>query len=103
MCRPGFQEVSILPPTSRRAQVLRPFSIVFTSWRSTLDILGDMLSQRGIASLRIDGRVNSVDRTAILSEFHEDPKVPVLLLTIGSGAVGYDAYPNMPLAFHILW
>jgi SWI/SNF-related matrix-associated actin-dependent regulator of chromatin subfamily A3 len=47
-----------------------------------------LLSQKDIPFLRIDGTVASTDRTAILSQFDTDPTIPVLLLTIDSGAVG---------------
>ncbi|KAH8706297.1 SNF2 family N-terminal domain-containing protein [Ilyonectria robusta] len=63
-------------------------SVVFSSWRLTLDILDRMLSQRGISSLRIDGRVKPEDRTAIISRFREDMGASALLMTIDSGAVG---------------
>ncbi|KAK4162973.1 SNF2 family N-terminal domain-containing protein [Cladorrhinum sp. PSN259] len=63
-------------------------NLVFTSWRTTLNLLGMLLSQKGIPFLRIDGTVASTNRTAILSQFNTDPTIPVLLLTIDSGAVG---------------
>ncbi|KAH7165443.1 SNF2 family N-terminal domain-containing protein [Dactylonectria macrodidyma] len=63
-------------------------SVVFSSWRLTLDTLDKMLLERGITSLKIDGRVKPADRTAILSKFREDPGASVLLMTIDSGAVG---------------
>ncbi|KAK6526013.1 hypothetical protein TWF281_011054 [Arthrobotrys megalospora] len=63
-------------------------SIVFTSWRSTLDLLCDMLSKVGISFLRIDGRINSVNRSSIVKEFHEETSISVLLMTIDSCAVG---------------
>ncbi|KAF2684141.1 hypothetical protein K458DRAFT_38039 [Lentithecium fluviatile CBS 122367] len=63
-------------------------SLVFTSWRLTLDILGQMLTNRGIPFLRIDGRVKMSDRLDILSKFRGDPSTPVLLMSIETGAVG---------------
>lgn len=63
-------------------------SLVFTSWRSTLDILVNMLTDRGIPCLRIDGRVSFSDRLEILSKFRGDPNTPVLLMSIETGAVG---------------
>ncbi|KAK4163148.1 SNF2 family N-terminal domain-containing protein [Cladorrhinum sp. PSN259] len=63
-------------------------SVVFTSWRATLDLLSTVLVQRNIPYLRIDGTVDSTERTAILSQFNNDPAIPVLLLTIDSGAIG---------------
>ncbi|KAK4229192.1 P-loop containing nucleoside triphosphate hydrolase protein [Podospora fimiseda] len=62
-------------------------SIVFTSWR-TLNLLGMLLTEKGITFLRIDGQVPSIDRTAILSQFNTDPAIPVIIFTVDSGAVG---------------
>ncbi|KAH0537128.1 hypothetical protein FGG08_006061, partial [Glutinoglossum americanum] len=63
-------------------------SIVFTSWRSTLDILTRMLCTRGVPSLRIDGRVPFADRSVVLSKFRDDPTITVLLMSIDTGAIG---------------
>ncbi|KAI8652051.1 hypothetical protein NCS56_01421900 [Fusarium sp. Ph1] len=65
-------------------------NIVFTAWRSTLDLLERMLARHGIQCRRIDGRVSISDRTQRLSEFQFDPdnNIPVLLLSIETGAVG---------------
>ncbi|KAL6355458.1 hypothetical protein LRP88_11048 [Fusarium phalaenopsidis] len=66
---------------------IQPF---FTAWRSTLDLLERMLARHGIQCRRIDGRVSISDRTQRLSEFQFDPdnNIPVLLLSIETGAVG---------------
>ncbi|KAK6507853.1 hypothetical protein TWF481_006275 [Arthrobotrys musiformis] len=63
-------------------------SIVFTSWRSTLDILGRMLSDIGIDYLRVDGSTNPLHRSSIVNRFQEDPSITVLIMTINSCAVG---------------
>ncbi|KAM6511298.1 hypothetical protein FALCPG4_016300 [Fusarium falciforme] len=65
-------------------------NIVFTAWRSTLDLLERMLTENGTQCRRIDGRVSVSDRTERLSEFQFDPenRIPVLLLSIETGAVG---------------
>ncbi|KAK3687177.1 P-loop containing nucleoside triphosphate hydrolase protein [Podospora appendiculata] len=61
-------------------------SIVFTSWRTTLDILAKMLTSSGITPLQIDGRVPFAKRTPILSEFSNNPAARVLLMSIDTGA-----------------
>jgi SWI/SNF-related matrix-associated actin-dependent regulator of chromatin subfamily A3 len=76
---------------------------VFTSWRSTLDILANMLTDRGIPCLRIDGRVSFSDRLEILSKFREDPNTPVLLMSIETGAVGYGSRPMLTTASLTNW
>ncbi|KAI8711490.1 hypothetical protein NCS52_01412700 [Fusarium sp. LHS14.1] len=65
-------------------------NIVFTAWRSTLDLLERMLTENGIQYRRIDGRVSISERTERLKEFQFDPQnsIPVLLLSIETGAVG---------------
>jgi SNF2 family DNA or RNA helicase len=50
-----------------------------------------MLADRGIPRLRIDGRVSYSDRLEILSEFRDNPNIPVLLISIETGAVGYGS------------
>ena len=70
-------------------------SLVFTSWRSTLDILAHLLTDRGIPWLRIDGQVSFSDRSEILSKFSRDSNIPILLISIGTGAVGYDSQPML--------
>ncbi|QYS97699.1 hypothetical protein H0G86_004920 [Trichoderma simmonsii] len=63
-------------------------SIVFTSWRDTIDILGAMLADRGVLFAKIDGRTSLTERTMNIAEFQHSPKISVLLMTINSGAVG---------------
>ncbi|KAL6690984.1 SNF2 family N-terminal domain-containing protein [Trichoderma pleuroticola] len=63
-------------------------SIIFTSWRDTIDILGALLTERGVLFSRIDGRTSPTERTVKVSEFQHNPKILVLLMTINSGAVG---------------
>jgi len=52
-----------------------------------------MLSARNIPSLQIDGRIPFTGRSMILSKFRDDPTIPVLLMSIDTGAVGYDDHP----------
>ncbi|KAJ4247611.1 hypothetical protein NW757_008764 [Fusarium falciforme] len=67
----------------------RDKALFFTAWRSTLDLLERMLTENGIQCRRIDGRVSISDRTERLSEFQFNPdnRIPVLLLSIETGAV----------------
>jgi superfamily II DNA/RNA helicase len=63
-------------------------SLVFSSWRLTLDFLARLLSQRGIPFLQIDGRNGGADRQKKLTAFREDASIPVLLMSIDVGSVG---------------
>ncbi|KAL7814678.1 SNF2 family N-terminal domain-containing protein [Trichoderma aethiopicum] len=62
--------------------------VVFSSWRTTLEIIELGLKQTGIPCLRFDGKVAQKDRHAVVERFRKDPTIRVLLLTISCGAVG---------------
>lgn len=51
-----------------------------------------MLTSQNIRHHRIDGTVGLLDRQQRLSEYQYDPdiNIPVLLLSIETGAVGYE-------------
>ena len=63
-------------------------SIVFSTWRLTLNVAEAGLEQAGIQCLRYDGKVPQRDRHSILERFKTDPMKRVLLLTLSCGAVG---------------
>ncbi len=63
---------------------------MFSMWTSTLDLLENLLRTRNIQTLRIDGQVTNRNRTEILSEFGESRTARVLLMSIGTGAVGLN-------------
>lgn len=65
-----------------------PKSIVFSTWRLTLDIIEAGLNQAGIRSVRFDGKVSQPQRQPVLNEFKSNPEVRVILLTLQCGAVG---------------
>ncbi|KAL7799056.1 SNF2 family N-terminal domain-containing protein [Trichoderma ceciliae] len=62
--------------------------IVFSSWRTTLEIIEVGLKQACIPCLRFDGKVAQKDRHAVIKQFRKDPTVRVLLVTLSCGAVG---------------
>ncbi|KAH7163472.1 SNF2 family N-terminal domain-containing protein [Dactylonectria estremocensis] len=63
-------------------------NIVFSNWRTTLDVLEAGLNKASIETLRFDGKVPQKDRQSVLDRFRNDPNVRVLLLTLSCGAVG---------------
>jgi len=63
-------------------------SLIFSSWVATLNQLQHHLTLRGIPSLRIDGTVSHPARLQILSSFQHAGAIPVLLMTVQTGAVG---------------
>ncbi|KAI0099456.1 P-loop containing nucleoside triphosphate hydrolase protein [Daldinia grandis] len=70
-------------------------SIVFSYWTSTLGILRWLFEEAGISCRQVDGKVGLVEISTRLRAFKEDPQVHVLLMSIGTGAVGLNlAVPN---------
>lgn len=66
-------------------------SIVFSGWKKSLDIAAILLDHDGIDYSRIDGSVPNPERLRVLENFNCNPGMKVLLMTIGTGAVGYGA------------
>lgn len=54
----------------------------------SLDLVGTMLQHHDIPYLRIDGSVSGAERQHALRDFDSVSKRAVLLMTIGTGAVG---------------
>ena len=71
-------------------------SIVFSYWKKTLDLLELMVENAGIRYVRIDGAITTTERNRIIKQFQEDPGTQVLLMTTGTGAVGYKDSPSPP-------
>ncbi|KAI1273078.1 SNF2 family N-terminal domain-containing protein [Xylaria sp. FL0933] len=63
-------------------------SIVFSTWRMTLDVVEQGLEKANIKHLRFDGKVPQKERKGIIDGFRKDPAVKVLLLTLTCGVVG---------------
>jgi SWI/SNF-related matrix-associated actin-dependent regulator of chromatin subfamily A3 len=55
---------------------------------------------RGIVYSRIDGTVGASERSRIIDDFQHNPETAVLLMTIGTGAVGYGRFASVPTEFH---
>ncbi|KFA52196.1 hypothetical protein S40293_00600 [Stachybotrys chartarum IBT 40293] len=65
-------------------------SLVFSFWTRSLDLIGKMFDEKGIVFGRVDGQVKPSQRKSILKDFLENPTTRVLLMTIGTGAVGLN-------------
>ncbi|KAI0188848.1 P-loop containing nucleoside triphosphate hydrolase protein [Astrocystis sublimbata] len=65
-------------------------SIVFSFWTSTLDHLAKLIRHANITYRQIDGRTSPADRSRALKAFKEDAEVHVLLMSIGTGALGLN-------------
>jgi SWI/SNF-related matrix-associated actin-dependent regulator of chromatin subfamily A3 len=67
---------------------LTAFSIVFSFWKTTLDIVDEMFDANGMAYCRIHGQIPANKRSKTLTEFEKSDSVRILLITLGTGAVG---------------
>ena len=63
-------------------------SVIFSTWRMTLDVVEAGLKQALIPSHRFDGKVPQKDRQGVIERFRKDSSIRVLLLTLSCGAVG---------------
>ncbi|KHE85606.1 hypothetical protein GE21DRAFT_3720, partial [Neurospora crassa] len=62
--------------------------LIFSAWTSSLRYLAQLMQQAGIPHAQIDGRTSNAERLRHIKAFQEDSQVPVLLMSIGTGAVG---------------
>ncbi|KAJ4203090.1 hypothetical protein NW759_015198 [Fusarium solani] len=63
-------------------------SIVFSTWRLTLDMVEAGLEKALISCVRFDGKVPQNERQEIVERFRTNPSVRVMLLTLSCGAAG---------------
>lgn len=84
----------LYPPISQHklslsdSYVLILDSVVFSTWRLTLDMVEKGLKNAGIRSIRFDGSVPQKERQSVVDGFKADPGIRVMLLTLSCGAVG---------------
>ncbi|KAM6534448.1 hypothetical protein FALCPG4_004085 [Fusarium falciforme] len=70
------------------AQFSSCLSIVFSTWRLTLDMVEAGLKKARIPSVRFNGKVPQNERQEIVERFRTDSSVRVMLLTLSCGAAG---------------
>ena len=70
---------------------------MFSTWRLTLDIVESGLDRASLRSIRFDGKVPQKKRQSVIEKFKTDPDIPVMLLTLSCGAVGYVTPRPSPL------
>lgn len=63
-------------------------SIVFSFWKTTLDLVGQLLAARGLGFYMIHGSLPLSERRRILDGFRSEGNAHILLMTLGTGAVG---------------
>ncbi|KAI1311219.1 hypothetical protein F5Y03DRAFT_343886 [Xylaria venustula] len=64
--------------------------IVFSFWRRSLDLVEKILIEHTIPFGRVDGTIHPSKRKQVLAEFQQNTSTRVLLMTIGTGAVGLN-------------
>lgn len=74
----------------QNSKYLLSLSIVFSCWTRSLDLVAQHLEQQQIMHARIDGTYSLSQRQKILNEYDTDTATRILLMTTGTGAVGYE-------------
>jgi SWI/SNF-related matrix-associated actin-dependent regulator of chromatin subfamily A3 len=70
--------------------LLTRYSVIFSGWTKSFDIIQPALTQRGIRCVRLDGSLSAARRAGVLRVFRATPDIKVLLATITCGGVGLD-------------
>ncbi|KAL9110915.1 MAG: hypothetical protein Q9227_004530 [Pyrenula ochraceoflavens] len=65
-------------------------SIIFSCWTRTLNLISQYLEQENIPFERIDGECPLARRQIFLDDFAKDARIPVLIMTTGTGAYGLN-------------
>lgn len=65
-------------------------SIVFSAWKKSLDLVARLLAAKNIPFIAIDGSLSLPRRSKMLLDFQENPETTILLMTLGTGAVGLN-------------
>lgn len=63
-------------------------SIVFSSWVKMLHLVGLALKDADINVIQYDGTLSLNEKQKVLNNFQTNPRIIVLLMSIGSGGVG---------------
>ena len=73
-----------------RSKLMQIFSVVFSCWTRTFDIVGPELRANAINFVRLDGTLSAPRRSSVLHMFRTNPEIKVLLATISCGGIGLD-------------
>ena len=64
-------------------------SIVFSQWKKTLDLVSKQCDAEAIKYVQVDSTKSPKERLQALDLFTNDPAMSTLLMTLGTGGVGY--------------
>ncbi|KAI9665476.1 MAG: hypothetical protein M1831_001618 [Alyxoria varia] len=67
-------------------------ALIFSCWKTTLQLVAQILLSKGITAAFIHGEVPLQNRKSILSSFRDFDRGNVLLMTLGTGAVGLNLF-----------
>ncbi|KAF2848795.1 hypothetical protein T440DRAFT_556368 [Plenodomus tracheiphilus IPT5] len=73
-------------------------SLVFSSWKTSLDIVAQALEDSSISFYRIHGSLPAAKRSQVLNDFEHSTNIKTLLITLGTGAVGLN---KLKVANHV--
>lgn len=65
-------------------------SVVFSSWTTHLDLIEIALKNHSHTYVRLDGRMSRDGRDKAMRTFREDPRIRVMLVSIGAGGLGLN-------------
>lgn len=65
-------------------------SIVFSCWKKTLNLVQELLNFSNIRCVMVDGSLPLAQRLKVLKEFRSPTGANILLMTLGTGAVGLN-------------
>lgn len=77
--------------------------LVFTSFRTALNIVNEELKKKNIKSHIIDGTVSSKDRIERVNDFNENDEVKVFLIMLKSGGTGLNLTAASTVIHLDLW
>ncbi|KAJ3365503.1 hypothetical protein GGF31_008528 [Allomyces arbusculus] len=80
-----------------------PKTIVFSQFTSMLDIMERALNYDGMLFERFDGKMTRPQKENALARFKHDPDVPVLLMSLKSGALGLNLTAASRIILLDLW
>lgn len=63
-------------------------SIIFSSWRKSLDVIAQGLTDFGLDYLRVDGAMQTKARKIALRDFQMKRNCKILIMTFGTGGAG---------------
>ncbi|KAK3502961.1 SNF2 family N-terminal domain-containing protein [Neurospora crassa] len=71
--------------------------LIFSQWIPTLYGLVHIFRDAGVAALLVHGKTSISERTRLIRTFQEDPQASILIMSVGTGAVGL----NLTAASHV--